>query len=256
MGIIYDMSNAMYHEATGVSSSAAKTVYKQSVAHWKGYKPVQTPAFLMGSAVHALLLEEKRNLVIKGPKTKASKAFKEMEDNLEEDQMLLTEVQYHTAKRMAKGALDNPVVHAALRHKDRLNEVSIFVECPRTGLLLKTRPDLAILSEKCLYDVKTTQDGSPKGFASECFRYAYDIQAAFYLYTCSLVGWDVNKFKFISIEKQSPFISHMHMLSPELMANATERMHKTLDVIANAEETQDFGTGWGDCSTIMLPAWL
>lgn len=256
MGIVHDLSNEEYHATAGVSSSAVKTVAKKSVAHWKGQKMSQTAAFRTGTSVHALLLEEDRDLVIKGPKTRSSLAFKDMEANLQDEQILLTEVEYNVAHCIARGALKNPHAKAALRHKDRLNEVSIFAQCPRTKLTLKTRPDLAILSEGTIFDVKTTQDASPKGFASETFKYAYHLQAAFYLYVCNLAGWEVSKFKFICVEKAAPFVCQMFDVSPELLAKATEQMHHTLDIIAAAEKNKDFGTGWGECTTLKLPAWL
>ena len=71
---IKDMSNEEYHSIDGISSSAVKAVYKKSLAHWKGQKIFNSAAFAMGNAVHANLLEADKNLVIKGPKTKASKA--------------------------------------------------------------------------------------------------------------------------------------------------------------------------------------
>ena len=255
MGIIRDMSNEIYHSTHGISSTAVKIVAKKSCAHWKGEKRKQTTAFSMGSAVHALLLEEDRDLVIKGPKTRRSKTFDELQDNAGPDQVVLTEVEYHVAHRMAQETLKNEVCKKSLRHKDRQNEVSIFAECERTGLVIKTRPDLYIPSEGAVYDVKTTQDASPSGFASECWKYSYDIQAAFYLYVCKMAGIEVNTFKFIAVEKSAPYSSHMHIVSPGLLANATERMHKTLAVIKEATDKQDFSTGWGDYSILELPKW-
>lgn len=147
MGIIENMSNEEYHSQNGISSTAVKSVFKKSLAHWKGEKRRQTAAFSMGSAVHALLLEKDRDLVVKGPKTRKSKGFTELEENAGPDQIVLTEVEYHVAHRMATETLKNPVCEKSLRHKDRQNEVSIFAECERTGLVLKTRPDLYIPSE-------------------------------------------------------------------------------------------------------------
>lgn len=256
MGIISNMSNGDYHAQSGISSTAVKSVYKKTLAHWKGERRVQTSAFSLGSAVHALLLEEDRDLLIKGPKTRNSKAFAELQENAEQDQIVLTEVEYHVAHRMAQETLKNKSCADILRHQDRKNEVSIFVECERTGLVLKTRPDLYICEEKSVYDVKTTQDASPDGFSKECFKYSYDLQAAFYLYVCNLADIFLDRFSFIAIEKSAPYCSHMHVVSPELLANATERMHTTLKIIAEANENEDFGTGWGNYSVLELPKWL
>ena len=130
------MSNEEYHSTSGVSSSAVKAVYKKTLAHWKGEKRnSNNAAFAMGSAVHANLLEKERNLVVKGPKTKASAAFKEMQANLDEDQILLTEVEFNVANCITRGALNNPVRASYLNHPDRLNEISIFVEDPILSLI-------------------------------------------------------------------------------------------------------------------------
>ena len=87
--------------------------------------------------------------------------------------------------------------------------------------------------------------------------YSYDIQAAFYVYVCSLVPeLDIKEFAFIACEKAAPYIAHMHVVSPELMASATERMHQTLDVMAAAEKAEEYGTGWGDYTLMTLPKWL
>ena len=256
MGIIEGMSNEMYHATAGISSSAVKAVYKKSLAHWKGEKRSQTAAFTMGTAIHSLLLEEDRDLVVKGPKTKASAAFKTMKEELTEDQVLLTEVEYNVANRIAKGALDNPTCKAALRHKDRRNEVSIFAQDPISGLMLKTRPDLMIESEQTVYDVKSTQDASPEGFARECVKYGYFLQGAHYVMVCQLAGFSTKEFSFIACEKQAPYISHLHVMGPEVMEWATAELHKTLAKIANANVTDKYGTGWGDYSILEKPKWL
>ena len=256
MSIIKDLSNERYHAQHGISSSAVKTVCKKSIAHWKGEKRTATPAMMMGTAVHSLLLEEDRDLVIKGPKTKQSKAFAEQKEALKDEQVLLTEVEYNTAHCIAKGALANPACKAALRHKDRVNESSIFETCPRSGLILKTRPDLLIESEETVFDLKTTIDASPTGFAREVVKYAYHVQAFFYIYVCQLAGLDVKRFSFLAVEKSAPYVAHRFDMSPEYLSNAEETVYRTLDQIAAAEENEDFSTGWGENTVLVLPKWL
>ena len=256
MGLVIGMSNEEYHAQAGISSTAVKTVYKKSLAHWKGAKRSKSTAFAMGSAVHAVLLEPERDLVVKGPKTRKSKIFGEMEEGLLQDQILLTEVEYHVANRIAKGATDNPPCKAILQHPDRQNAVSIFAECERTGLTIKTRPDCMIASENSVYDVKTTVDASPFGFARETQKYGYDIQGAFYVYTCQMAKIDIKEFSFIACEKSAPYVSHLHVIGPELLASATERMHRILAIISDANKQEDFGTNWGDYTILELPKWL
>lgn len=254
MGIIKGMTNEEYHSTGGISSSAVKTVFKKSLKHWKGEKRSATPAMAMGTAVHALLLEPERDLVVKGPKTKSSAAFKALKETISGDQVLLTEVEYYTARAIAKGCMADPTCRKALEHPDRQNEVSIFADCPETKLALRTRPDS--MSEGIVYDVKTTIDSSPTGFATECARYAYPIQAAFYLYVCNLAEIEAKEFSFLAVEKTAPYIGHCHVVGPELMEWAHTKMMETLHVIAAAQKTENYGTGWGDYTILEKPRWL
>ena len=251
------MSNQDYHMTNGISSSAVKAVYKKSLAHWKGEKRnSNNPAFALGSAVHANLLEKERNLVVKGPKTKASAAFKTLKENLTEDQILLTEVEYNVANCITRGALENPICASHLNNPERLNEISIFVEDPVSGLMLKTRPDLMIESEQTVYDVKTTQDASPNGFLKECLKYGYFLQGAHYAYTCKLAGYDIKTFSFIACEKTSPYVSHVHVMGSDIMRWGMNQLHKTLATIAKAEKDSNYGTDWGDYTVMEKPSWL
>ena len=251
------LSNEEYHSLDGISSSAVKSVFKKSLAHWKGEKRnTNNAAFAMGNAVHANLLEKDRNLVIKGPKTKTSAAFKAMKEELTDGQVLLTEVEFNVANCITKGALDNPVCYDILNHKDRVNEISIFAEDPISGLMLKTRPDLMIEAEGTVYDVKTTQDASPRGFLNECVKYGYFLQGAHYVYTCKLAGCDISKFSFIACEKAAPFLSHLHVMGSDIMIWATIELHKTLAIIARAEKDVDYNTGRGEYTIMEKPAWL
>ena len=71
-----------------------------------------------------------------------------------------------------------------------------------------------------------------------------------------MAGIDIKEFSFIACEKSAPYVSHLHVIGPELLASATERMHRTLAIIANANKQEDFGTNWGDYTILELPKWL
>ena len=252
-GIVYDMSNEDYHNQVGYSSSAIKTVCKQSLAHYMAQKPLgDSPAFALGSAVHATLLEPERDLVTKGPRTRASKLFKDLYANKKGDEVILTEVEYHVHNKMRNAALDNPICNALLTHKERVTESSVFTVDPVSGLNIKTRPDLYIPETGQIVDIKTTIDASPKGFAEQVGKYHYHVQAAFYMLTCKLAGLKAKEFSFIAIEKTAPYMAHLHVVSPELMIQATKKVKETLALIAEANKSGDYGTGWGDYSTLKV----
>ena len=65
--MIRSLSNAEYHARPEISSSDVKLVAAKSVAHWKGKVWKDIVTFALGSAVHALVLEPNKNLVVRGP---------------------------------------------------------------------------------------------------------------------------------------------------------------------------------------------
>jgi|TARA_R110002020_G_scaffold14096_1_gene50213 hypothetical protein len=252
-GIVYDMSNEEYHKRVGYSSSAIKTVCKQSLAHYMAQKPLgDSPAFALGSAVHATLLEPDRDLVIKGPKTRTSKMFKDLYKNRKDDEVVLTEVEYYVHNKMCQSALDNTTCSKILKDKRRVTESSIFVVDKDTGLNLKTRPDLYIPETGEIFDIKTTVDASPTGFAAQVKKYAYHIQAAFYVHTCNMAGLKAKNFSFIAVEKSTPYIAHLHKVSPELLKASIKTVKETLESIAEANAKGVFDTGWGEHSTLKI----
>jgi hypothetical protein len=62
-----DMSNEEYHAHHAFGSTSIKTAANKSIAHLFGAERKDSPAFALGSAVHAYLLEPEKNLVVRGP---------------------------------------------------------------------------------------------------------------------------------------------------------------------------------------------
>ena len=251
--IINDMTNADYHAHEGISSTAVKTVFKSSLAHWKGAVRKENPAFDLGSAVHALVLEPHRNLVVRGPVDRRGSKWKDKQAELTADQVLLPEAEFDVARQMADNILAHPSA-AGYFGDGMVAEQSIFADCPDTGLLLKCRPDA--LSHNVIVDIKTTVDASPSGFDKQVWQYGYGIQDAFYRRVCSLAGLDVDDFIFVAVEKQPPYVVAVHVLSDEYINWADMVVTDTLQRIKYAQENNKFLTGWPETNVIHPPRWL
>jgi hypothetical protein len=254
-----DLTNEEYHaDKSALSSTDIKTVYKQSLFHWKNMQRRGSTAFDQGTAVHAMLLEPEKDLVIKGPKDRRGNAWKDAYAKAEANgQVLLPEGEYYEVEAMAQAAMFTPHVANLLSAPDMVAEASFFVTCPQTGLRLKCRPDGFIEQAGIAFDIKTTQDASPRGFGKAVNSFGYDIQAAFYMYVLRLAGiLSLDKFLFVAIEKNAPYCVQVHELSELYLASAHNRMMATLHQIAHAEKTQQFGTGWPLVNEIAMPDWL
>lgn len=251
------MSNEEYHAHENISSSDLKAVASTTLRHWKGKVRKENPAFDLGTAVHAMLLEPEKELIVRGPETRRGKAWSEAKEDAEkQNKLLLTEADYDLACDMAEECLTHPMGAKLLNNKELITEASFFVTCPETGLGLKTRPDGFLASAGLILDVKTCQDASLNGFSKALRNFNYSMQQSFYRYCLEIEGIKISNFIFIAIEKEKPHATACYELSDKYDRYARQGMMQTLHKIKRAKETGDFSTGWPDLDTISLPPWL
>jgi hypothetical protein len=250
------LSNKAYHEMPAISSSAVKTVATSSLYHWKNAKFNSTPAMILGSAFHAMLLEPEKNLVVNSELSRrGSKAWKEQEELLQDDQILLPEGEFRQCQEMRQGCLQNKMARNLLANEDLLAEYSFIAECPETGLELKCRPDGLLKEAGIVIDLKSCLDASYRGFDKAVRNYRYDLQECFYRYVLKLCGYPTTNFIFIATEKNS-YATACYEMSDKYNKYAEDEMFKTLRKIKVAQDTNTFDTGWPELDTINLPAYL
>ena len=250
------LSNKAYHELPAISSSAVKAVATSSLYHWKNSKFNSTPAMILGSAFHAMVLEAEKGLVINSELARrGSKAWKEQEELLKDDQILLPEAEFHQCSEMRQGCLKNKMARKLLTNKDLLAEYSFIVTCPETKLELKCRPDALLKEAGIVIDLKSCLDASYRGFDKAVRNFRYDLQACFYRYVLKLCGYETTNFIFIATEKGS-YATACYEMSDKYNKYAEAEMFKTLRKIKVAQDTNTFDTGWPELDTINLPAYL
>ncbi len=254
--MIRDMPNGEYHSHPNISSSDVKLVAAKSLAHWKAkvYKP--SPAFALGSAVHAMVLEPEKNLVLRGPEDRRGNKWKDAQLAADLDgKILLTEADYDLAEKIAEETRAHPVVARYLIDPSFVAEASFFATDPITGSNIKCRPDGYLQSSGVVFDIKTTRDASPANFPREIRSYNYDLQASFYLRCMTAAGFEARSFIFVAVEKEAPHAVCLHQLDEDYLAVADMRVTETLTAIARAEAFDDFTTGWPLINDIPLPRW-
>ena len=80
------------------------------------------------------------------------------------------------------------------------------------GLDVRVRPDCLNKVQGIISDVKTCQDNSPMAFKRDVYKYAYHLQAAFYM---DMIG--VDEFRFIAVETNYPYTIEVYTLSDEMI---------------------------------------
>jgi hypothetical protein len=251
-----DLTNEQYHAHHAISSSDVKAVYGKSLAHWKHAVRKPSAAFAMGSAIHAIVLEPEKDLVLRGPEDRRGNKWKDAVLAADLDgKILLTEGDYDLAAAVAKSALQNAVLQSYMAQPSYVAEASFFATDPITQVEIKCRPDGYIPETGIVFDIKTTQDASPRGFPYELRKYSYDVQAAFYLRTLKAAGYKAEQFVFICVEKVEPFAVGVHTITPKYMDHADRIVTETLFKIDNAKALGEYPTDWPVINEIDLPRW-
>ena len=166
-----------------------------------------------------MLLEPELNLVVEGTETRRGKDWTAMKEAADfAGKILLPRKEYQLAEQMAQAALFTPHVAELIGDKHAIKEASYFVKEPVLDMDLKCRPDGLLPHKNMMFDIKTCQDASPRGFSKAVRDYCYDIQASYYKHCMELEGFTIDRFLFICIEKsRQPYIVQVHELSGEYL---------------------------------------
>ena len=113
------------------------------------------------------------------------------------------------------------IAQAASRIADNLiHRTGAWVEKPLTGkdktTPIKGIPDL-IDSEGWIYDLKTTEDASERGFSRAILNWGYHIQAAHYIALCHCNRSDIRGFRIIAVEKEAPHEGCVYEIAGDLL---------------------------------------
>lgn len=226
-GAYSGISNKQYHSIRKFwSSTALKEICLTSPLHFKSKyidnwpESLDTRSTRIGSAVHALCLEPQsfkdefyimRENVDR--RTKEGKArWLEIEGE-SAGLIILKDDEASDAHFMAESIFKNREIMAHLDQCQK--EVSLFWECPFSGLRFRARPDG--FCDNFKIELKTCDSAHPIAFRDCVKRYAYDLQVSHYskgLESC--LGLTGLQEYFIVVENEKPFISEIYKV-PEVM---------------------------------------
>lgn len=270
VGVHENIPNETYHAWKAASRShLAMLAEGKSPAHlhYQLQHPIEpTEAMILGTATHDAVLEPDtldQHVVIgldlprrKNVDKEAHAAFAVEHagkivlkgDDYEDIMRMREAVYYHEAARDIL-SLDGNVIEMSGVWVESISSENI-------GLLCKCRPDLLVPEMSALVDLKTTiHPASAESFERTIQARRYDLQAAFYLQGMESVGFDVNNFVFIAVEKEPPYLVGVYRLDPFVIEEAWEEMRKYIAIVAVCYRT-DRWPGWSDqIEDVALPNW-
>jgi hypothetical protein len=206
-------TNEKYHASPGISASGLKTIYKKSVYHYINQKPFESSAMAFGSAVHAAMLEphtffDDYHVMAKmDRRTKEGKEAYLLEQKKSEGKIVLSADDYDKVTAILENFRNDDL---AQKYCKGVIELSHYGK--HEDLDVRVRPDCLNVVDGFISDVKTCQDNSPMAFKRDVYKYAYHLQAAFYM---DMLG--VSEFRFIAVESNYPHSIEVYSLGEAMI---------------------------------------
>ena len=227
-----------YQALAALNYSGAKELLK-SPAHyqtWLAEPRKETPALRVGTAVHAAVLQPDHYAADFAVAPDVDRRTKEGKEKWAEFQTIhagktiLTEDESHLVSCIA-----GQIVIAMHRLGIKPVHREVCLAASYCGTPVKSALDL-IAEDGYVYDLKTTEDASPRGFQQSVRAYRYNLQAHFYRTVCELAGLGRPLgFRFIVVEKTPPYALAVYEIGPNLMSYAIEDFEKAVKLYSECE---------------------
>lgn len=248
---IKKLTDAEYFALPHINCSSLKKIakspatYKYSLTAPKE----ESKAFLIGSALHCLVLEPHLfyEQYIKDPginkRTNAGKA--EYEALKASGKIILSVDDWEQVLGMTDSVMNN--LTAAKLLSSGSPEQTVLTEIE--GVPAKCKIDW-LRSPQIIVDLKTTDDASEEGFARNIAKFGYDMQAAWYL---DCTGLDY--FIFIVVEKSPPYLTNIFQMGQQSINVGRTKYLKALAQYKQCLES-DYWPGYSEeIKTIEMPNW-
>lgn len=256
---ISGMPNEVYHNyPVGISNSGLRQMLK-SPAHYRFMAPWKTSRNLeIGTAIHCALLEPQRfaeeYVLLRDIDDRRKSEYKQAA-NVHGGEVVLTASEAANVEGMQEAVLSNPAMSERL-NAEGWRELSLFVQDPETGVVVRVRYDLLSLSGIAV-DVKKTQDCRADAFSRAVDNYDYDMQAALYSDAFEwAAGKPLGAFEFAAIEEHMPHGHKLYQLDETAMQEGRRKYREALNLYAQCEKANDWPNIPCDGVEVLgLPAW-
>jgi hypothetical protein len=255
---ILSLPEAQYRAAEGLSKSMLDWIAPpKTPAHFKakldGLMPdEQTPAMRLGSMIHRAILEWDTLDYVVRPEGMVFTTKEGKEWKAAQTKPVITQDEYQTILGMRDSVNAHPAVKRVLANAK--TEVSLFASA-EDGVLRKARIDALPESGNVIVDVKSCQSADPDMMAKSVVSYRYDVQAAYYLDLCALLGLDKSEFLFVCVEKQPPYAVAVYALDQDAIAWGRKQYQRDLSAVKHCMAEDHWPSFTQDITTLALPAW-
>ena len=255
---ILSLPEAQYRAAEGISKSALDYIAPpRTPAHYKAYidgllRVETTPAMKLGQIIHRAILEPDALEVAVKPEGLNLATKEGREWKAAQSKTIITQDEYETIKGMRDAVRLHPAVKRVLANAK--TEVSLFAN-GEDGVLRKARIDALPESGNVIVDVKSCQSAAPEAMSKSMAAYRYDVQAAYYLDICKLLGIEKSEFLLVCVEKTPPYAVAVYAVCQDAVAWGRKQYQSDLALLRHCEAEDSWPSFTQDITTLALPAW-
>lgn len=263
---VYELSIEDYHASAGISRSAISELKKSPLHYWDKYinssrkKEKPSPAMVIGSAVHTLLLEPYffDYYFIKEQKfdcrNSGQKKLKEQYEKRCEGKELIKIGWQKKIADMVMAVNDHSKASRIIN--DASIEKSYYWIDKDTNLLCKSRPDIYNEKLDILADLKTTKEASPDVFKRNLIASDYHIQAAMQREAIfQTTGKLVTDFVFIAVPSVRPYKPYIYRLDEEVLQQGLFEFKQALALLSMCYYSNKWDIERDEIITLTLPPW-
>lgn len=246
-GVIEGLPRELYHHARGMCSKSQVDELKSPKhwLHWLTHSKPETEAFAMGDALHTRVLEPdvyaKRFRVMPafGRKKRDLQAAAAMKAEARAEGFTLVTVRIRRQVDAMLDSLMSERIPRALIERARC-ELTLHWTCQHTGLKVKSRLDGHDDRSGVTFDLKSTLDASPSGFAKTARKFQYHVQDAMYSRAALENQLESRAFVFIAVEKTEPYAVGLYQIDKPSILAAEEIYIDAMQTLAHCLEHDEF----------------
>lgn len=252
------VTRADYDRLIRVNYSTLKAMAK-SPAHYEHGLVVSkkdTDAMKAGRAVHVAVLEPDRfrsNVALWDGGVRRGKDWDAFRRN-HEGQDILTESEHARCLAIQKAVRSDATARKFV--SEGRGEVTMLWSTPTThGASIECKGRIDFDAASAIVDLKTTRDASPDGFGRECWRYSYQVQAAWYSDAYERITGVRKPYYLVAVESEAPHVVQVYRVPDIALDLGRETYKPWLERLAICrEESRWPGYADGDMD-LSLPKW-
>lgn len=249
-----------------LSASIIKPLLYQSPLHaWyqhprlnPAYEPEQKAAYDIGSAAHALILQDPHVFEIVDASDWRKKENQEKRDiAYATGKIPLLKDQYQMVLDMSVRAIEQLAKHECGNTFDGKGKSEVTLIWQEGNVWCRCRIDYIAENGKDFYDYKTTdQSANPENAGRVVFNLGYDITSAFYKRGIrKIFGIENPQYRFVIQEKEPPYALSVCALDPMAEALADRKIDEAIRLWGECLRSDSWPTYSDKIAYVGAPAW-